>query len=264
MGGYFGNLLLLYVGCQGVFLATNLFQFYLFWELTLIPAYFLVLFWSESNELNVDVRNTAIKLFLFTHIASLFLLAGIILIFSTTGTLDMLALQSLQPSSAILDIIKLAMICMLIGFFVKIGIVPGHFWLPDTYVHAPLPATAMISAIMAKIGAYGIVRLTAFTLSNAIFLYSLIIAIIALISMVYGSIMALAQEDVKRFLAYSSISQSGYIVLGVASVSVIGLTGAAFHIVNHAIIKALLFLCAGRIVSEALLRKCLLQAARSL
>jgi NADH-quinone oxidoreductase subunit M len=250
MGGYFGNLLLLYVGCQGVFLATNLFQFYLFWELTLIPAYFLVLFWSESNELNVDVRNTAIKLFLFTHIASLFLLAGIILIFSTTGTLDMLALQSLQPSSAILDIIKLAMICMLIGFFVKIGIVPGHFWLPDTYVHAPLPATAMISAIMAKIGAYGIVRLTAFTLSNAIFLYSLIIAIIALISMVYGSIMALAQEDVKRFLAYSSISQSGYIVLGVASVSVIGLTGAAFHIVNHAIIKALLFLCAGSYIQQ--------------
>jgi NADH-quinone oxidoreductase subunit M len=250
MGGYFGNLLLLYVGCQGVFLATNLFQFYLFWELTLIPAYFLVLFWSESNELNVDVRNTAIKLFLFTHIASLFLLAGIILIFTTAGTLNMLVLQTLQPSSSILDIIKLAMICMLIGFFVKIGIVPGHFWLPDTYAHAPLPATAMISAIMAKIGAYGIVRLTALTLSDVIFSHSLIIAVIALISMVYGSIMALAQTDVKRFLAYSSISQSGYIVLGVASVGVIGLTGAAFHIVNHAIIKALLFLCAGSYIQQ--------------
>lgn len=249
-GGYYGNLLLLYVGTQGVFLSTNLFQFYLFWELTLIPAYFLMLFWSESNELNVAVRNAAIKFFMFTHIASLFLLLGIILVFSTTGTLNMLALQTLHPSSSILDVIKIAMICMLIGFFVKMGIVPGHNWLPDTYVHAPLPVTAMISGIMAKIGAYGIVRLTALAFSDAIFSYSLIIAFIAFVSMLYGSIMALAQEDVKRFLAYSSISQSGYIVLGVASVSVIGLTGAAFHIVNHAIIKVLLFLCAGSYIQQ--------------
>ncbi len=249
-GGYYGNLLLLYVGTQGVFLATNLFQLYLFWELTLLPAYFLMLFWSESKELNVTVRNTAIKLFMYTHIASLFLLAGIILLFSTTGTLNMLTLRTLQPSSAILDVVRLAMICMLIGFFVKIGIIPGHNWLPDMYVHAPLPVTAMISAIMAKIGAYGIVRLAALTLSDVIFSYSLIIAIIALISMVYGAIMALAQEDIKRFLAYSSISQSGYIVLGVASVSAIGFTGAAFHIVNHAIIKALLFLCAGSYIQQ--------------
>ncbi len=249
-GGYYGNLILLYVGTQGVFLATNLFQFYLFWELTLIPAYFLVLFWSETKELNVNVRNAALKFFLFTHIASLFLLIGIILVFTTTGTLNMLTLQTLHPSSSILDVVRIAMICMMIGFFVKIGIVPGHNWLPDTYVHAPLPITAMISAIMAKIGAYGIVRLTVLTFSDVIFSQSLIIAVIALISMIYGAIMALAQEDVKRFLAYSSISQSGYIVLGAASVSVIGLTGAAFHIVNHAIIKTVLFLCAGSYIQQ--------------
>jgi NADH-quinone oxidoreductase subunit M len=243
--GYYANLLLFMAGMIGVTLSANLIQFYLFWELMLIPSYFLIASWGASKK-----RLTiGFKYFIFTHIGALFTLMGILSIYVFTGTFDFAELPQVSadiPQSSILTVFAL----LLIGFCVKMAIFPVHTWLPDAHAEAPTPISVMLSGVMIKCGAYAFARILLSGFGQTVVQTSDTLAILGVITMIYGGIMALAQTDIKRLLAYSSISQMGYIFFGLGVGSTLGATGGLFHIVNHAICKSLLFMCAGAIMSQ--------------
>jgi len=247
--GYYANLLLFMSGMIGVMLSANLIQFYLFWELMLIPSYFLIASWGVSKK-----RLTiGFKYFIFTHIGALFMLMGILSIYVFTGTFDFAELSQVSaniPSSSILTVFVL----LLIGFCVKMAIFPVHTWLPDAHAEAPTPISAMLSGVMIKCGAYAFARILLTGFGQTIVQTSDVLAILGVVTMIYGGLMALAQTDIKRLLAYSSISQMGYIFFGLGVYSTIGATGALFHVVNHAICKSLLFMCAGVIMHQTGIR----------
>ena len=243
--GYYANLLLFMAGMIGVILSANLLQFYLFWELMLVPSYFLIAFWGKSK------KRLAIgfKYFIFTHFGSLCMLLGILSIYVFTGTFDLaelpLAAAAIPPTS-----ILPVFILLLIGFCVKMALFPVHTWLPDAHAEAPAPISAMLSGVMIKCGAYAVARILLSAFGQTVVQTSDALAILGIITIIYGGLMALAQIDIKRLLAYSSISQMGYIFFGLGVGSPLGVTGALFHVINHAICKALLFMCAGAIIHQ--------------
>ena len=240
--GYYASLLLFMAGMIGVILSANLIQFYLFWELMLIPSYFLIGSWGVSRK-----RLTiGFKYFIFTHIGALFMLMGILSIYAFTGTFDLPQASTDIPSTSILAVFVL----LLIGFSVKMAIFPVHTWLPDAHAEAPTPISVMLSGVMIKCGAYAFARILLSGFGQTVTQTSDVLAILGVVTMIYGGLMALAQTDIKRLLAYSSISQMGYIFFGLGVYSTIGATGALFHVVNHAICKSLLFMCAGAIIHQ--------------
>ena len=242
---YYANLLFFMTGMIGVVFSLNLIQFYLFWELMLIPSYLLIARWGTSGRR----LGIGFKYFIFTHMGALMMLLGILSIFSYTMTFDLTEL----PSKASLippSMVPVIFILLLLGFFVKMAAFPLHTWLPDAHSEAPTPISAMLSGIMIKSGAYGIARILLTIFGQSMIQASDYLLTLAIITMVYGGLMALAQADIKRLLAYSSISQMGYIIFGFATVSTLGIMGSLFHVVNHAICKALLFMCAGSIIHQ--------------
>ena len=247
--GYYANLLLFMSGMIGVVLSANLIQFYLFWELMLIPSYFLIASWGVSKK-----RLTiGFKYFIFTHVGALFMLMGILSIYVFTGTFDFAELAQASvyiPSTSILTVF----ILLLIGFCVKMAIFPVHTWLPDAHAEAPTPISVMLSGLMIKCGAYAFARILLSGFGQTVFQVSDTLAILGVTTMIYGGLMALAQTDIKRLLAYSSISQMGYIFFGLGVYETMGANGALFHVVNHAICKSLLFMCAGAIIYQTGIR----------
>lgn len=243
--GYYANLLLFVTGMIGVILSENLIQFYLFWELMLIPSYFLIAFWGESEK-RLDI---GFKYFIFTHAGALSMLLGILALYSYTGTFTLIELP-LKVSVIPPAMMAAIFISLLIGFLVKMAVFPFHTWLPDAHSVAPTPISAMLSGVMLKCGAYGMARILLSTF-GPVFLGGIdYLTILGVVSIVYGGIMALAQTDIKRLLAYSSISQIGYIVFGLGTSSTLGIMGGLLHIVNHAICKSLLFMCVGVIIHQ--------------
>ncbi len=244
---YYINILLLFVGMEGVLLATNLIEFYIFWEFMLIPSYFLVAMWGTKGRSYA----TGMKYFLYTFVGSLPLLIGIAATYAFTQNFSIVA----APGSAQANLIAVTAALILIGLAVKMAIVPLHTWLPDTYVDAPTPVTALISSVMGKTGAYALIRLVllifAPTLQSLGWAFFLPFAAFGVLTMIYGGFMALASTELKRLLAYSSISQLGYIFYGIGSFSVVGVTGSVFHMVNHALGIGALFFCAGNIALQA-------------
>jgi NADH-quinone oxidoreductase subunit M len=242
---YYANLLLFMTGMIGVVFAVNLIQFYLFWELMLIPSYFLVARWGVSRRR----LSIGFKYFIFTHVGALLMLLGILSTYSYTMSFSLIELPSevgVIPSSMLSTIFFL----FLAGFSVKMAAFPVHTWLPDTHSEAPTPISAMLSGIMLKCGAYGIGRVLLSIFGQNLLQASDYLLIFSIITMIYGGLMALAQTDIKRLLAYSSMSQMGYIIFGFSTGSTLGIMGSLLHIVNHAICKALLFMCAGSIMSQ--------------
>lgn len=241
---FYGNLLIFVSGMIGVVFSSNLIQLYLFWELMLIPSYLLI------SQFGISKRKLSIgfKYFIFTHTGALLLLHGILTIFSDTLSFDLVELTyntSLSP-----HLIPITFVLLLSGFLVKMAAFPVHTWLPDAHSEAPTPISAMLSGLMIKSGAYGVVRILISIFGPTMIQASDVLLSLALITMIYGGLMALAQRDLKRLLAYSSISQIGYILFGFATMSTLGIMGSLLHIVNHAICKALLFMCAGSIVQQ--------------
>ena len=149
-----------------------------------------------------------------------------------------------------IEIQKIVVIAIAIGCAVKMALWPVHTWLPDAHSEAPTPISVLLSGVMIKCGAYGIIRIALIFFGDAFLSLSTVFAVIAIITMIYGGLLALAQTDVKRLLAYSSISQMGYIFFGISVATAYGLTGALFHIINHAIGKGLLFMCAGALIHQ--------------
>ena len=238
--GYYALYLLFVSGMLGTVLSINLAAFFLFFELMLIASWLLIALWGEEGR-----ARAALKYFIYTEAGALFLLAGIAMTYALTGTLDLLEVHA-RVGGLAGGVIALIVSLMFIGFLVKMAIFPFHSWLPDAYTEAPMPITAIFST-MTGIGGYAALRIlyTGFPAMLKREEFMLALAILALITMIYGGYLALAQERLKRLLAYSSISQMGYLLFGVAAASIIGLAGAILIYVAHSLAKALLFMVSG-------------------
>ncbi len=242
---YFYALLLLFgVGMSGTTLADDLFLFYVFWELMLIASCALILVWGEGEQRGA----VALKYFIFTHLGSLMVLVGLLVLYDATGTDSLVALRAggwtLAPG-----LVTTVLTLFFIGFSVKMAIFPLHLWLPDAHTVAPMPVTIMLAAAMLSMGTYGILRypFSLFTVEQ-IAPFALPLMLAGLLSEVYGALMALAEKDIKRIIAYSSVSQMGYILFGLGTLTRTGIEGATLHVIYHAIVKALLFMVAGIII----------------
>src|SRR5215471_19116965 len=247
---YMAFMLLLECGIIGVFLATNLFLFYIFWELMLIPAYFLVGSWGGERRIYA-----AIKFVLYTSVGSLLMLAGIIALgyyhqqlVGGPYTLDLGTLLSGKLNPTIQLWLFLAFAA---AFAVKVPLVPFHSWLPDAYSEAPAPVTAMLAGAMSKTGAYGFLRYCIPLFPNAAHTLAPLINVLAVIGILYCALLALVQTDIKRLLAYSSVSHLGIIMLGMFAFNVQGVEGSVLQMVNHGITITALFLIVGFIEARA-------------
>jgi len=240
-GFYFCLYLLYAAGMMGAVLAADLLVFFLFFELMLIPSWILIAIWGTGPK-----ERIALKYFIFTEAGALSLLAGIAATYSIANTFRITELPHLLAGVDGWIMASIAS-AMLLGFFVKMAVFPLHTWLPDAHAEAPTPISALLSPAMIGIGGYASIRVlyTIFPrlLENWAFMISL--SILALITMAYGGFMALAQRDLKRLLAYSSISQMGYMLFGISAISYLGVLGAALLYVSHGLAKAILFMASG-------------------
>lgn len=241
---YMAFMLLLECGILGVFLSTNLFLFYIFWELMLIPAYFLVGTWGGERRIYA-----AIKFVLYTSVGSLLMLAGIIAlgyyhqkVAGGAYTLDLFALLGTKLDPTVQTWLFLALAA---AFVVKIPLVPFHSWLPDAYTEAPTPVVAMLTGAMSKTGAYGILRFCIPLFPDAFNRLSPLLNTLAVAGILYCAVLALTQNDMKRLLGYSSISHLGVVMLGMFSLRVQGIEGSVLQMVNHGITSGALFLIVG-------------------
>jgi NADH-quinone oxidoreductase subunit M len=247
---YMAFMLLLECGIIGVFLSTNLFLFYIFWELMLIPAYFLVGSWGGEHRIYA-----AIKFVLYTSVGSLLMLAGIIALgyyhqqlAGGAYTLDLVTLLNGKLDPTVQFWLFLAFGA---AFAVKVPFVPFHSWLPDAYSEAPAPVTAMLAGAMSKTGAYGFLRYCIPLFPNAVHTLAPLINVLAVIGILYCALLALVQTDIKRLLAYSSISHLGIVMLGMFAFNIQGVEGSVLQMVNHGITITALFLIAGFIEARA-------------
>jgi len=244
---YFALLLLYIAGMVGVVLATNLVQFYIFWELMLIPSWLLIARWGTSEKAQL----IAFKYFMFTHLGAICIILGIAATWKLTATFDLYAAEMASGlAAAPASTLKLIVALFMLGFAVKMALFPLHNWLPDAHAEAPTPISVILSGVMIECGTYAVARILLTFFGTIFVIYTTVFMTIAVITMIYGGVLALAQKDLKRLFACSSISQMGYMFLGLASATTYGITGSMFHIVNHAICKGLLFMVAGVLMHQ--------------
>lgn len=232
---YFSLLILFSGPIFGVFMSTNLMWFFIFWELTLIPMYFLVGVWGAEGRIYA-----AVKFFLYTHVASMFILLAFFLIYQQSGTLDMRLVKE-----AVLLTPALIWWFLFIGFAVKMPIFPFHTWLPDAHVQAPAPISVLLAGVLLKMGAYAMIRMVIMMMPEQAQQFAWVILVLGLISLFFAGFMALYETHVKKMVAYSSISHMGLVTIAIASVSYEGLSAALFEMIGHAFIISPLFLIAG-------------------
>jgi proton-translocating NADH-quinone oxidoreductase chain M len=243
-------ILLFITGMLNVFLTIDLIIFYLFWEFMLIPSFFLISEWGTGKSTRI-----AIKYFIITHIGALFLLIGIIVLGINAGTTELTQLSRLILDGLVSEeALLISSVLMILGFAVKMAVFPLHIWLPDAHAEAPTPISILLSGVMVKTGGYGLLRIVLLISPNTLSTLSLPVLIVAVITMIYGGFMAIAQRDIKRLLAYSTISQMGYIAFGLAETSPLGILGSFFHIIFHGLSKSVLFMAAGIIMHRTGLR----------
>jgi NADH-quinone oxidoreductase subunit M len=243
---YFAWLLILETSLMGVFSSLDFVLFFLFWEVELIPMYFLISIWGSGNRVY-----SAWKYVLYTFFGSAFMIIGILTLGFTAGTFDIRELGTLGdihgaiiPAWTIFGLISIA-------FLIKLPVVPFHSWLPDAHTDAPTAVSVILAGVLLKMGGYGILRLSFNIMPNVANDVSVYIAVLAAVSIIYGALMTLLQKDLKRLIAYSSVSHMGYVLLGASSVGVIGLTGAATQLVTHGLITGMLFVLVGMVYDRA-------------
>ena len=239
-GLYFALYLVFAMGMLGTVLSTNLIEFYIFFEVMLIPGFFLVALWGDGPR-----RKIGLMFLFWTHAGAVVLLLGFLMIGLTIGSFDF---ADIQESEIPQDVVMISAIAIAIGLGVKLAVFMFHIWLPYVHGSAPTPISALLSPAMIGIGAYGIFRLIVEFLPSTFADLAIWFHIWGLVTMIYGGAMALMQDDLKRMLAYSSISQMGYLLFGIGSMSVLGLAGAEMMYVTHAIGKGILFMMAGIII----------------
>lgn len=249
--GYFTLFLLLDTGMIGVFCALDFFLFFVFWEIMLLPMYFLIGIWGSERR-----EYAAIKFFLFTLLGSVMMLLVMIgfYLFSDGNVFNLVTLAKQEMHRGILlDPLfrNIAWIALFIGFAIKIPAVPFHTWLPDAHVEAPTAISVILAGILLKMGIYGILRICYPLLPDATATFAQFIVVMGVINIVYGALCAMAQKDFKKLIAYSSISHMGFCMLGMASFTPEGMNGAVLQMFNHGTITAQLFLIVGIIYDRA-------------
>jgi len=256
--GYFAMYLLLVTGMMGVFVALDFFLFYVFWELMLLPMYFLIGIWGGPNK-----EYAAIKFFLYTLFGSVFMLLVMIALYFAVGSFnmfDMMDFTKYSPDSLLYGMGNswrlIAFAALFVGFAIKVPSVPFHTWLPDAHVEAPTPISVILAGVLLKMGTYGMLRIAWPMFPDAVYYFQSWIAVIGMVSIVYGALCALGQHkfgkrDFKKLIAYSSVSHMGYVVLGMASMTSEGMIGAIFQMFNHGTITAMLFMIVGVIYDRA-------------
>ena len=264
--GYMVMLLLLQTGMMGTFVALDMFLFYVFWEVMLLPMYFLIGVWGGPRK-----EYAAIKFFLYTLAGSVLMLLAIIGVYynsapstlvdgtTTQHTFNLLELaaqgQAGQFLSAApllgLQFSKIVFIAFFIGFAIKIPMFPFHTWLPDAHVEAPTPISVILAGVLLKMGPYGILRFNYAMLPDATRWAANAIAVFGVINIVYAAFVCLAQKDLKKLIAYSSVSHMGFTLLGMAAMTPTAISGAVFNLFTHGIISPMLFLIVGVIYDRA-------------
>src|SRR5213596_1693585 len=240
--------LLLETGMAGTFIAFDLILFFVFWELVLVPMYFLIGIWGSANR-----EYAAIKFFLYTLFGSVFMLLAFLGIYfrsSVNGahTFDIVQLQQFAASGGFTKAFQLvAFAGVFLGFAIKVPMWPFHTWLPDAHTEAPTVGSVLLAGILLKMGTYGFVRIALPILPVAAKIWAPAIAILAVIAIVYASLACLAQRDLKRLIAFSSVGHMGFVMLAIATLTPIGINAAIFGMVAHGVITGMLFFCVGSI-----------------
>jgi NADH-quinone oxidoreductase subunit M len=240
---YYALLLLLEFGLVGVFLAVDLFAFFVFWEVSLVPMYFLIGIWGHERRIYA-----AVKFFLYTMAGSALMLVAILYLYSKTGTFDYPAILQLMDSGH-LALGPAEQLYLFLAFFVafaiKVPLFPFHTWLPDAHVEAPTAGSVMLAAVMLKMGTYGLIRFCLPLFPGAARRCSGWIVTLAIIGIIYGALVAMVQPNMKKLVAYSSVSHLGFVVLGIFSFTATGLDGAVFQMLAHGISTGALFALVG-------------------
>jgi NADH-quinone oxidoreductase subunit M len=263
---YMALLLLLQTGMMGTFVSLDMFLFYVFWEVMLLPMYFLIGIWGGPRK-----EYAAIKFFLYTLAGSVLMLLAIIGLYYNSGqatlvdgtavphTLNLVELArqgaagqfAHAPAVLGLDFAKVAFVALFLGFAVKIPMFPFHTWLPDAHVEAPTPISVILAGVLLKMGPYGILRFNFSVLPEATRWAATTIAVFGVINIVYAAFVCLAQKDLKRLIAYSSVSHMGFTLLGMAALTEAGISGAVLNMFTHGLISPMLFLVVGVIYDRA-------------
>jgi NADH-quinone oxidoreductase subunit M len=236
---YFGWLLFLEMAVAGVFISLDLVQFFLFWELELLPMYMLISQWGSGRRIY-----SATKFLIYTLAGSAFMLVGFLVIGLEAGTFDMVALAENPVTDAIIPM-ALVFWAITLAFLVKLPVVPVHTWLPDAHTDAPTAVSVMLAGVLLKMGGYGLLRISLSMMPEQAAEFSTILAAIAGFSVVWGAVITLRQTDLKRLVAYSSVSHMGYVLLGAAALNDVALSGAALQMFTHGTITGLLFVMVG-------------------
>jgi len=241
---YFILLLVLEAGILGVFTALDLVLFFLFWEVELIPMYLLILIWGGPRR-----EYAAIKFVLYTVAGSALMLVGILALYFGSGaqTFDVIKLAGMSYPWLFQAIVFLF---LFIGFAIKLPMFPFHTWLPDAHVEAPTAVSVILAGVLLKMGGYGMFRICLGILPEAAAYYAFPLAIIAVVNVLYGAGVSMVQTDLKKLVAYSSVSHMGYVLLGLAALTQVSLSGAALQMFTHGTITGLLFLLVGLVYDK--------------
>ncbi len=247
--GFYSMLLILQTGSLGVFAALDLVIFYIFFELTLIPMYFLIGIWGGADRIAATI-----KFFLYTLVGSLIMLVALVYVGFHAGAMindgvfitDWRALSGAEFQIGLVEQTYL-FLAFALAFFIKVPLFPFHTWLPYAHTEAPTAGSVVLAAIMLKMGTYGLIRFCLPLFPNAMTEFAPYIAILAVIGIIYGALVAMVQKDVKKLVAYSSVSHLGFVVLGLFALNSIGVQGAIIQMINHGLSTGALFLIVGMI-----------------
>ncbi|WP_339047371.1 NADH-quinone oxidoreductase subunit M [Candidatus Mesenet endosymbiont of Phosphuga atrata] len=228
----------------GFFISLNMIMFYILFEAVLMPMFLIIGIWGSKNRVYA-----AFKLFLYTFAGSLLFLVAVIYIYVTYSTSNIQELMSFLPKASF-NVQKWLWLALFISFAVKIPMFPFHTWLPDAHVQAPTAGSVILAGLLIKMGAYGFLRFSLPMLPNASLYFANFVIALSIIAAIYASLVAFAQKDIKKLIAYSSIAHMGFVTAGIFSFNEEGISGAIFQMISHGIISAALFLCVGMLYSR--------------